>query len=632
MSESLSYQLTPEITIISAFFGKDILLSLHEGDKVSKGLSIKFKSLHKEDTWNKICDFCFSYQAIGLPRDFILNKIKEFCDQMSINLVPPSSSTFRETSKESVESKIYYHAQEILKQVDIITLTDTEEMFLYDEKLGYWTPTVSNYILKYAHDKEDITDFLTSNLKNIENDIRGNTLEKGIDSKTFKPPRNMINANNGAVNIITKELKPFDKEYYFTNKLDGIDFNKDAPEPVEFLKFLALTLPDDISPQNSLPPSHQRMLTQEWYGVNISDEEVKNLLFAIGEKDSGKTTLFEKIMVELLGGMKNIDASTFSELTDIKSRAVAYAKDKKAIIDGDIEETYVKNISIIKKIAGGSNITSAEKYKSRDTTRINAKMTFGGNKVPILSKKVRRDDWWWENVMILKFKVNVKKILITQEKFIKGWTLVYNEIYKKEMSGILNWAIEGLQRYLERGFTYDKELTYGLWTEEEGNERPFEHFINEYFDVIIKKDKDEIFQTPTELVYELCKIYCAEMKSEIPSVDTLGRYISTLDSIIKRSTSRKFTTDKKQIYVYEGIVPQKLSLLKLSKFNPSLFQKYKSFYDNSGVKPSICPHDRVTKCLKKPAGDGVIYFDNNNPCLTCDNNPFKPPAPPNMFK
>jgi len=504
----------------------------------------------------------------------IIENLETLIDKITGNLLREYPIIIDEVKKKTDgadSSIILEHADIILSEIDVVTLTDTGEMFMFDKELGYWTPKVENHIKMYCSNKGELGDKLSSNINNIKVAIQGKTLLKNIDSKIFKPPRNKINAANGVVNILTRELEPHSNKYYFVNKLEDIPFIKDAPEPTEFLKFLKMSLPDEKS----------RDLLLEWFGFNISDETAKTLLFPIGSIDSGKTTLFEVLMVKLLGGDINIDSSTLDDISDTKSRAVAYAKNKKAIIDGDVEKRFVKDISVIKKIAGGSNMMSDKKYEGRETSVLTAKMTFCGNNMPILSKTVRDDSWWWANVMVLRFHVNVKQILEKEGKLKKDRNELYEKVYKSEMSGLLNLAIDGLNRYLKQGFTYDKEDTYNLWFEGEIiEEDSLTNFIKEW---LVFDGEGSVTARLFDAMYET---YCKSHNEVRVSNKEIGNWMK--DEHIKRiKPTNKFTG--KQEITYLGIKP-----------SPNYATNIKPV-DYSSIPNKVM--EKLNKLTEQPTGD-----------------------------
>jgi hypothetical protein len=484
------------------------------------------------------------------------------------------SETKTKKSKDD-ESIIIAHRKIILEEhkVDIITIPngikfDSRPMFMFDKETGCWTNTARDFIQKYCSAIEDLD--TKTDLNNLINNIQGQTT---IDAEKFHPKENMINLRNGYINLETMQFHEGHSDecklYYFKNMLP-IDYEDKPKEPKEFFKILNIVLPDN----------KDQCLLQEIYGVTISDMLPKNLVVFKGYPDTFKSTTGR--IIEFLVGKENSTNNTIEDLTTSKDRAlnIAGLDGKKLNITYDMENQYIKETGTLKSLSSGGtdSLRGRNHFEGPISIVPRVKTILIGNRYSKTSKKVDEDDAFWIRVIILLFKTKVPIGSITLER---DFETAFKKYYEPEASGIFKWALEGLIRYKKNGkFSFDGDA-FSMWHADEGEEKPFEYFIDTYFDFPID---GEIRQTPTEVVQELCKIYCNDMKEVYPGRDNLGRHISNLGWGINKAQSRKFNFDKSKTEVYDGIVPKESKIKMLSVSNPEMYNKYIKYYEEHYAK------------------------------------------------
>lgn len=504
-------------------------------------------------------------------------KIRTFAAKVLAKWPVTDDGTKKDSDNKEEESKYIQHRMKILEiqKVEIITIPggiafDKRPMFIFVPETGCWLNTARDHIQRYCASIPELDTL--SDLKNLINNIQGETSHI-IDGKNFHPRENFINMKNGYIDLDTMEFHDGHgdecKQYYFMAML-RIDYNTQAPAPQNFLDILQLALPD----------KKDQDLLQEIYGLAISDILPKKFYIIIGTTNTFKSTLIRILELGLIGteysANNDIDDLTTSKDAQLN---IANLVGKKLNVNYDMKRQKLKIVGPLKSLAsGGTDPTRGRKhYEDPNSLISTAKMIFIGNDYPETSPEVDEDEAFWKRVVCLEFK---NKVILPPGKVLEeDFRTVFAKYYEPELPGILNWALEGLKRYMERNgkHSFDGD-PFSMFHAQKGIEKPFEYFIDKYFDTEIQ---GVIRQTPTELVRELCKIYCNEMREEIPSEDSLGRHISNLHLGIMKRESRLFDPlIHRKIKVYDGIVPKEEYLKLVCLTNPEMYNKYIKYYED----------------------------------------------------
>jgi P4 family phage/plasmid primase-like protien len=176
-------------------------------------------------------------------------------------------------------------------------------------------------------------------------------------------------------------------------------------------------------------------------GLCLWGTSTKDLFFLFGPKDSGKSA-FIRTIFELLGSY-----AAATEASDwLKARADAANKDalyylarKRMAIALEFPANARWNEGDVKRFTGGDPFSVSAKYKPPRTFSPVATLLFGSNYAP-------RGNWedtaLWRRVHQVPFDHSVPTDAQDKRLGIK---------LRGELSGILNWALEGLRGYWERG-------------------------------------------------------------------------------------------------------------------------------------------------------------------------------------
>ncbi len=151
-----------------------------------------------------------------------------------------------------------------------------------------------------------------------------------------------------------------------------------------------------------------------------------------------------KLLIYFLGA-ENVSGVSLQRLSSDRF-AISNLFQKQANIYDDLSFNDINDNGIFKILTGGSNVTGERKYGDLFSFNNHAKLTFSGNKIPKI--KDTDDDAYFNRWIIIRFEHQPK----TPDKF-----LFDKMSTQSEMSGLLNFALEGLLRLLENeDFSYQQ--------------------------------------------------------------------------------------------------------------------------------------------------------------------------------
>lgn len=240
----------------------------------------------------------------------------------------------------------------------------------------------------------------------------------------------LINLQNGTFEISPQgtKLRPFDRSDFITYQLP-FEYNPQAKAPL-FEAYLNKVLPD---------PECQRVLAEYLgfvfikHGSNALKEEKALILYGTGA--NGKSVFFE--VVNALLGTDNVSSYSLQSLTNdngyfrakLANKLVNYASE----INGNLEA------SIFKQLVSGEPVEARLPYGQPFILKQYAKLIFNCNELP---KDVEHTNAYFRRFLIIPFDVTIPEQ--EQDKNL------HTKIIEKELSGVFNWVLQGLNRLLEQ--------------------------------------------------------------------------------------------------------------------------------------------------------------------------------------
>lgn len=266
---------------------------------------------------------------------------------------------------------------------------------------------------------------------------------KGMDgisvrAEDFDQNGRLMTVANGVLNPETGELHDFDSRRMFTRQMP-VDYNPEAAAP-KFEAFLAQVLPDPAV----------RDYIQRAMGYTMLGENDQRAIFMIhGPSGTGKSQ-FLNIFEGLFGDFGVTAPETALRETRNESSFDLHAlRNKRFVTTSETSETAVMNEALIKRITGRDNISSRDLYQSPITWTPECVIWMATNFPP----KLNSDD----SAIWARFK----PILFNQQFSRESGTEVPDlgkKILAEEASGILNWLLEGVRKYRERGLTEPEQV------------------------------------------------------------------------------------------------------------------------------------------------------------------------------
>ncbi len=199
---------------------------------------------------------------------------------------------------------------------------------------------------------------------------------------------------------------------------------------------------------------------QEFFGyVFYYGLPAQNFLILKGPTRSGKGTTI-RVLIKLIGhgNFSAVPASALFSRDDI-GHNLASLEGKMVNVDGEVPPQELKNIANMKKLTGMDPIWANEKYKLPHQFLYLGKLIFALNSLPKIKLNDEEVDSFFSRILI----INYLKSHIDDQN-----TNLDNEL-SEEISGIFNWAMDGLKRLKSNNFRFsitqsleDKQRIYTL--------------------------------------------------------------------------------------------------------------------------------------------------------------------------
>lgn len=326
-------------------------------------------------------------------------------------------TTARTLNKEEAAEglKVQYH---------ILTMEDSDEVYFYDEERGVYR----------LGGEVKVKAWLEANSYGCDTRIVNETTDKlkrqtYVRRETFDADKSTLNLSNCLFNVRTGEHFAHSPEYRSITQLPVRYFpGADCPRIKQFLSEVLNV--EDVQ------------LVQEWFGYFLwRDYPIQKALLLVGDGANGKSTLINLIKAFL--GTANVSARGLQELErDRFAKASLFGK--MANLHADLPDTALKSTGTFKMLTGGDLITSEYKFRNSFEFANYAKLVFSANVVPEVTEDTLAYFRRWDIVNFPNTFTGDK----ANPKLLESLTT------EEELSGLLNWALEGLRRLQNNGWTF----------------------------------------------------------------------------------------------------------------------------------------------------------------------------------
>ena len=360
----------------------------------------------------------------------------------------------------------------ILEEYDFhfFTMRDTLEMFYYKD--GMYHTSGETIITSIAEDYME--SLSTSHRKNeVVSHIQDYNYK---DREQITAPINLINLRNGLLDINTFKMIQHTPEYFFVNQ-HPVKYNPDASYKAfeDFLK--QISMKEGVVRQKIVDTIQEYMGYSFYRGYPL-----KNYIVLDGGGDNGKTVLMN-VELALIGEQNN----TSIGLQELNERPFAKAQlyGKNTNISDDLPKKALKLTGIIKAITGNSPIWADVKNSKKGISFTPyAKPWYACNELPetndysdaffsrqlqvtLLNKYLQAGDPKIDNITCFERNVHLTEQLTTEEN----------------LSGILNFALIGLKRLLEKNSFSDDTTTDDKRTQWIRKTNPIAAFLDDEFEM-----------------------------------------------------------------------------------------------------------------------------------------------------
>lgn len=250
-----------------------------------------------------------------------------------------------------------------------------------------------------------------------------------IGGKAPKPAREIIACENVLLHVPTGRLLPHRADFFTVNALP-FAYDYRAPEPKEWLGFLDDLWGDDTESIGTL---------QEIFGYVLThDTRQQKLFLIVGPKRSGKGTI-ARILTALVG-KANVAGPTLAGLGSnfglqpLINKQLAIISD--ARLGGRTDQHVIAERLL--SISGEDSLTVDRKHREPWTGRLPVRFLVLTNEMPRIADA--------SGALASRFVV-----LMLTKSFYDDEDLGLPDRLLKELPHILNWALDGLDRLLERG-------------------------------------------------------------------------------------------------------------------------------------------------------------------------------------
>ncbi len=343
------------------------------------------------------------------------------------------------------------------------------------------------------------------------------------DSRDMPPADEFLAVSNGLLHLASGDLHPATPAYFGLNA-SGVAYDPDAPEPTKWLKFLGQVWPDD-------PQSIEAL--QDLFGYLLSpDTSQQKIGLIVGPKRSGKGTI-ARVLTALLG-QSSVAQPTLASLAmnfgiaPLIGKSLAIISDARLSAKADQAAIAERLLSI----SGEDALTIDRKFQSAWTGRLGARFLIFTNEIPRIADA--------SGALASRFVVlTMCQSFYGKEDRGLGKRLI------GELSGILNWALDGYRRLRERGYFTQPDSAQDAVSELAELGSPITTFLKEKCTVAPGGQV-----APMALYREWVEWCAANGRSTAGSKQTFGRDLRSAVAGLKMSHPR---TDGGRERYYEGI-------------------------------------------------------------------------------
>lgn len=255
--------------------------------------------------------------------------------------------------------------------------------------------------------------------------------EISITPDGLDPDPWLFNVENGTIDLRTGKMQPHDRADLIT-KLAPVEFDPKAKCP-KWEKFLR-----DITENNTVLIEY----LQRAAGYSLTgDTREECLFFCYGQGANGKTTFFEVLRTLVGDYAQQSDFNTFLQRKGEGPRNdIARMRGARFVTASESSGGKGFDPDVIKLLTGGDTVTARKLYEEAFEFKPTHKLWLMANHKPMVQEQT---EGFWRRMRLIPFTVTIPKDARIGK--------LGDRIARKELPGILNWAIEGCMRWRKEG-------------------------------------------------------------------------------------------------------------------------------------------------------------------------------------
>ena len=330
---------------------------------------------------------------------------------------------------------------------------------------------------------------------------------------------NLIAFKNGVLDVITDTFMDFSPEYIITNKIPH-NYNPDATSD----------LLDSVMNKFACGDDDVRELLYQAIGYCFyRRNELRKSFFLLGEKRNGKSTFLD--MVATLLGEENTANLDLCEIGD--RFRTAELTGKLANIGDDINDEWLSNTAIFKKVVSGDTVTVERKGKDPFKLRSFAKFFFSANSLPRLGRG-KDSRAVLDRLVIIPFDAKFTRQDADYDPFIK-----YKLRKEDVMEALIARAIPALRDVLaDQEFIQCEKVAHNI--------EEFEKSNNPIIEFFAELDEADYLNEPIKFVYQKYSAFCLSNNLQAMSAIEFQKQMKREYNI----TIKTVTQDGRKVRVY----------------------------------------------------------------------------------
>ena len=344
-------------------------------------------------------------------------------------------------------------------------------------------------------------------------------LELLVNKESGVADANLIAFANGVLNVVDESFSDFSPEYIITNKI-----------PHNYFPDASSELLDSVMKKLACQDEAVYSLLYQSIGYCLyRRNELRKSFFLLGEKRNGKSTF-----LDMLGTLLGEENTSNLDLCEIGDRfRTAELTGKLANIGDDINDEWISNTAIFKKVVSGDTVTVERKGKDPYKLRSFAKFFFSANSLPRLGRG-KDSAAVLDRLVIIPFDAKFSKTDPDYDPFIK-----YKLRDESVMEALIAKAVPALREVLA-----DQEFT--VCDKTKRNLEDFEKSNNPITEFFEDMDEPDYLNEPIKTVYQTYCTWCLSNNLQaISAIEFQKQMRKQYDLIVK-----SVTMDGKKVRVY----------------------------------------------------------------------------------